>query len=109
MRTKSGRSRPFASKWPSFARYVQRLRQPCFAQAVKEMLVVIGILELRKPPRRARERMIGLNPQDLGRLHASPFHLAQLCIGHSQADMACAQVGCSRDNRAGPTMLAHTP
>ena len=68
------------------------LRQPRLAQAVEEVLGVLGALEGAQSRLRAVNRPFGLDPQDLGGLCPSLFDVSQLGIGRGEPVVAGAQI-----------------
>src|SRR4029453_6123997 len=67
------------------------LRKTCFAQPIKEMLVVLCRLERVEPLRCPGNRIVGLESQDFAGLCSSLLKLAQLRGGRSQVKMARSQ------------------
>ena len=68
------------------------VRQPCFAQAVKQMLGILGALEESQSPLGAVNRVLRIDPQDLGRLRASLIVSPQLREVGGQPDVALPHV-----------------
>ena len=74
------------SNRPSKVTRVTQAALPCAAR--QRMIVVFHGLEAHDPPRRARNGIVGLESQDLGRLRLSPLELPQFCVGRGQQGMA---------------------